>query len=128
MTLEELIEAFQEDEADYTSWDLPRGAAGECEDASYQFAHFCAKQGAKAGLLSLRGPKFKTDAPGCSPGHYVVWVKDFERAVDWTGRQYRVATAYPLIQTLQEVKDEWEQLHNVKYINKEGYDYERTPA
>lgn len=128
MTLEELVEEFRHKEANFYRWNIPSGANGACYSASYQFACFCAKAGAKAGLLQLGGPKFKPDDPTYSPGHYVTWIKDFEQAVDWTCRQYRAASTYPLITTLQMLKDEWTDIEAVKYINQEGLEYERAPA
>jgi hypothetical protein len=128
MTLEEMIEGFRQKAGGYDRWDTPSGANGACYGASYQFACFCASHGAKVGLLQLGGPKFKPDSLVYSPGHYVTWIKDFEQAVDWTGRQYRFTSAYPLITTLQMLKDEWTDIEVVKYINEEGLEYERAPA
>jgi hypothetical protein len=90
-------------------------AANRCWELSLAFSWYARGRGWRAQLLRLEDPTFKVDVaidyrPQPLPAHFVVYLPEAEHVVDWTARQFRMASAHPLIQEFAEVEEEWDDI------------------
>jgi hypothetical protein len=105
ISVEKLVDEFKALRLD--NWQTYHKAKDECCCASLDFAAFCARHGVVAEMLELSNFKFQPSYKHVAWIHYVVWLPTLGRMVDWTWLQYREDGPYPLIQTREELAQNW---------------------
>lgn len=117
-------------------WNTPKGAWGNCEEASVLFCQFLdenrdEEKGFRTRVHSTEGylgslndgdPRYLRDFADCKDdlGHYIASVKVDRRLifVDWTARQFDATHSYPLILDVAGISTLW---RHVEDVNVEVY-------